>query len=295
MEESIYEINLNHLTAAECFQYPDTFGEYKNAALHLLDIKDLYEFEQDIINEFKDDEEVQINIAKGMQGMEAITASVPDTYFYKGRREKREANEASQRVWFNLWKDYTITPDDPFYDLFFVYNLRQADIMELDNLLRYFLDDASDGDRTNFIRFLKLALRKHAKKLLQPEQTETIEEWIAATEKKGALTGIEEQKAKVRIKRERDDKVTILNQEQTALLIHCLRQTKIILKDEFLNNKEAGMAFSILTGYSTDTIRQNLSKSEIAKTANAFKNIDAVEKALKDTLKYIEREVKPEN
>jgi hypothetical protein len=85
----------------------------------------------------------------------------------------------------------------------------------------------------------------------------------------------------------------LLNQEQTALLIYCLRKTKVILIDEFLNNKEAGVAFSILTGYSADTIRQNLSKTELHKTATA-KNVEMVEKALKEVLKYIEKQVKPE-
>src|ERR1019366_6593488 len=146
-------------------------------------------------------------------------------------------------------------------------------------ILNYSFENYNSDNKTDFIRFLKLTLRKHGNRLLLPEQMETINEWIAEKEKEVALSGTVEPKTKVRIKRERDDKVTLLNQEQTALLIHCLRKTKVILIDEFLNNKEAGVAFSILTGYSADTLRQNLNKSETANIAT-FKNVEVVEKAL---------------
>ncbi len=107
------------------------------------------------------------------------------------------------------------------------------------------------------------------------------------------ISGTEKIKTKGKIKRERDDKATRLNQEQTALLIYCLRKTQVILKDEYLNNKEAGQAFSILTGYSADTLRQNLNKSEMARIAS-IKNVEAVAKVMKELQKFIEEEVKPE-
>ena len=58
--------------------------------------------------------------------------------------------------------------------------------------------------------------------------------------------------------------MTKLTQEQTALLIEYLRQGRIILKDEYLNDKQAGMAFNILTGYSPDSLRMKLSPKEIS-------------------------------
>lgn len=77
------------------------------------------------------------------------------------------------------------------------------------------------------------------------------------------------------------------------MLIYCLRETKVIFADEYLNNKEAGQAFSILTGYSVDTIRQNLNKTELAKAATV-KNVEVVEKALKELLRFIDHEIKTE-
>jgi len=291
MAERNYSINLNHLTTGEYLGFPNHFKEYGHAVLLMFKIKDDFIFEDRLIATIKDDPEVQHLIAGGMQPMEAIKTSFPDRFICMGTRKKK-ADDEYATAWFDLWADYEITPTDTLYDLFFTYKLRQTDLLELDNLLNYSVQNYSDNN-TGFIRFLRLTLRKHGKKLLQPEQTETINEWIAEQEKETTLYGTADTKTKGKPKRERDDKITCLNQEQTALLIYCLRETKIILKDEFLNNKEAGRAFSMLTGYSADTIRQNLNKSEVARLAT-IKNIDTVTKALNDLLKFIEDKVKPE-
>ena len=293
MEKRSYGINLNHLTAGEYLQFSASFKEYSEAVLFMLKIKDDFLYEDYLIEEYRNEPEVENLIGDGRQAMDAIKNAFPDRFISAGSRRKKEGEEFKP-AWFDLWKeDYIITPEHPSYNLFFTYKLRQTDILELDNVLNYFFENNNSDNKEDFIRFLKLTLRKHGKRLLQPEQIETVNEWIAEKEKEATLSGAENTKIKSKIKRERDDKVTLLNQEQTALLIYCLRKTKVILIDEFLNNKEAGVAFSILTGYSADTIRQNLSKTELHNTATA-KNVEMVEKALKEVLKYIEKQVKPE-
>jgi hypothetical protein len=88
---------------------------------------------------------------------------------------------------------------------------------------------------------------------------------------------------KGRIQRSSGDNLTKLNQEQTALLIDYLKEGRLILKDEYLNSKKAGMAFSILTGYSPDALRIKLGKKEISKikTKENLKELDNVLTALK--------------
>jgi hypothetical protein len=293
MEESRYQINLNRLTCFEQLSYPDTFAAYRKAVIFLLQIKNMYIFEDELIEEYGDDDVLLSQTADGKPGIEAILAAFPDTLVSVGSRRKVTGEEPFMRAFLDLGEDYDIIPQDLLYDLFFTYKLRQTDIMELDNALDYFLENYHTGSTADFIRFIKLTLRKHGKKLLQPEHIETIEEWMAETEKGVPLSGTTEARTKGKPKRQRDDKITLLNQEQTALLIYCLRETKVIFPDEFLNNKEAGQAFSILTGYSADTIRQNLNKSELSKVAT-LKNVEVVEKALREVLSYIERDIKPE-
>jgi hypothetical protein len=293
MEESRYQINLNRLTCFEQLSYPDTFAAYRKAVIFLLQIKNMYIFEDELIEEYGDDDVLLSQTAGGKPGIEAILAAFPDTLVSVGSRRKVTGEEPFMRAFLDLGEDYDIIPQDLLYDLFFTYKLRQTDIMELDNALDYFLENYHTGSTADFIRFIKLTLRKHGKKLLQPEHIETIEEWMAETEKGVPLSGTTEARTKGKPKRQRDDKITLLNQEQTALLIYCLRETKVIFPDEFLNNKEAGQAFSILTGYSADTIRQNLNKSELSKVAT-LKNVEVVEKALREVLSYIERDIKPE-
>ena len=77
----------------------------------------------------------------------------------------------------------------------------------------------------------------------------------------------------------------------TDVLEH-VDEDELSLKNLNLRLKRGGQAFSILTGYSADTIRQNLSKSELARIATV-KNVDVVAKALKDIQKFIEEEVDP--
>ncbi len=275
MKYEEYHINLNHLTAGERFGYPDTFTEYSKAVVSMLSIKNHFLFEDDLMEEYKDDDAVQSHINNGEKGMVAVAAAFPDRFIYAGKRPKKKGAKEFTPAFFDLWMDYEITVDHFHYDLFFTYQLRQTDLLKIDDLLNSFLENYSGDNKTDFIRFLKLTLRKHSKKLLQPEQTETINEWIAEKEKEASLSGMPEMKIKGKIKREREDNVTKLNQEQTALLIHFLQAGKIILKDEYLNNKEAGQAFSILTGYSADSLRQNLSKMELQRISTK-KNVDII-------------------
>lgn len=291
MKDKEYSIDLNHLTAGERFGYPDTFKEYGKAVVSLLSLKDDFLFEDDLIKKYKDDPSVQSHLENGEQGMKAIIGAFPDRFIGAGKRAKKKGERVFTQAWFDIWKDYEIIPGDFQYDLFFTYRLRQTDLLEVDDLLNYFLENYYNDNKTDFIRFLKLTLRKHSKKLLQTEQTETINEWIVEKEKETTLSGTPDAKIKGKVKRSRDDNVTKLNQEQTTLLIHYLKAGKIILKEEYLNDKEAGQAFSILTGYSADSLRQNLSEAEI-KRISIKKNIDAVANALTSIQLLIPKEIK---
>lgn len=92
---------------------------------------------------------------------------------------------------------------------------------------------------------------------------------------KEKLNGTSEKQAKKgKIKREAQDKKTCLSQEQTVLLIHYLREEKVLLKDEYLNDKDAGIAFEILTGYSQNTLRLNLGKPLLYQNKINLKEID---------------------
>lgn len=98
-------------------------------------------------------------------------------------------------------------------------------------------------------------------------------------------------KTKGRPRREPDDNFTLLNQEQTALLITYLQEAKIIFKGSYLTNKQAGEAFSVLTGYSADTLRQTLSKTELERVRNK-KNLTVVHSAFTRAIAVIENELR---
>jgi hypothetical protein len=152
------------------------------------------------------------------------------------------------------------------------------------------VDDAGDAEnffteeeRQKFLAHAGSFLNQHKKMLYLHTEPEKAE--------KAELSGTIKTKGKH--KRELGDRLTKLNQEQTALLIYCLQKGKLILKDEDLNNKEAGQAFSILTGFSADTLRQNLGKTEL-KRITTKKNIDAVHAVLTSLTILIDKEIKPD-
>lgn len=134
--------------------------------------------------------------------------------------------------------------------------------------LQFDLKVENAGDRENFFtseeqqNFLKQAenILKNHKRILylltEPEENREELQLVTVTKTKG------------KHKREAKDELTDLTQEQTALFIDYLQRAKIILKGTNLSNKEAGQVFSILTGYSSDTLRQNLSKAELGRIAN---------------------------
>lgn len=294
-EDRTYEINLNRLTMDERFRYPQSFEEYKQAVIDMLWIKDIFFFEDDILREKAEDNTIKGFLEGKPLTMEFLNKHHPQKWVETGSYRKRNKEDDYVKTWYDLSEYFYLTPDLPNYDVFFCYQLRNTELLEIDDFLNYTLNKYYESDITKFSRFIQLALRRCAPKILEPQYVQTVNEWIAKAEKQpdlseAALKGI---KTKGIIKRERDDNLTRLNQEQTALLIYCLQNTKIILKDEFLNNKEAGQAFSVLTGYSAETLRQNLKKSEMARIAT-LKNIDAVSTALKDIQKFIRDEIKPE-
>lgn len=295
-EDRTYEINLNYLTMDERFRYPQSFEEYKQAVIDMLFIKHRFFFEDDILREMAEDNTIKGFLEGKPLTMEFLNKHHPQKWVETGSYRKRNKEDKDYiKTWYDLYEYLYLTPDLPNYDIFFCYQLRHTDLLEIDDFLNYTLDKYYESDTTKFSRFIQLALRKYAPKILEPQYVQTVNEWVAKAEKQpdiseATLKGI---KTKGIIKRERDDNLTRLNQEQTALLIYCLREMKVILKGEFLNNKNAGQAFSILTGYSAETLRQNLKKSEMARIVT-LKNIDAVSGALKDIQKFIRDEMKPD-
>ncbi|MBA3665091.1 MAG: hypothetical protein H0W61_12895 [Bacteroidetes bacterium] len=292
MKNIDFNINLNHLSTWEIIRYPETYEEYRKAVVAMLSLKDEVVFEEEIKEEYQDDFLVKSFVKQGKPLLEAIFETTPEKFVSAGRRPKKTGDKKLFQAWFDIGRSGRIIMRDDFlYDLFFVYNIRHVDILKIDSLLDFFLEGDYDSNIREFTRFLKLALRKHGKKLMQADQVETVNEWISEKEKEQSLSGMEAAKTKGKVKRERDDSVTKLNQEQTALLIHFLQAGKIILKDENLNNKDAGHAFSILTGYSADSLRQNLSKTELQRISTP-KNISIIANAFTNLQLLINKEIK---
>lgn len=135
--------------------------------------------------------------------------------------------------------------------------------------------------------FVQLSLNYlyHSRNRLWAQREPEFETSLAGTGETSAKT-----KTKGIPKRQAGDNLTRLNQEQSVLLFHYLRKWDLILKDEYLNNTQAGEAVSILTGYSANALRQNFSKNELERIGNK-ENLLVVEKAVTNLMRLIKGDV----
>lgn len=284
MRTDDFKLILNHITSEQHIvnaAAPKKFEEYKQMAFMFLNHKGKHLFEEDILKNYRE----------GMT-LEKLFDQQTERFVQGANQKKAEKN---QKTWYDLEAYEEIERKDDFFDYFFACKISHVGLLEIDSFLAFHLDYNFNNNTKEYFRFLNIIIRQYQEKIFNSDVVETAKEWIKLNEASSDLSGTEiATKTKGKVKRQRDDKVTQLNQEQTALLIYCLRKTKIILKDEDLNNKEAGQAFSILTGYSAETIRQNLNLSEQMRIATP-KNIEIVSRAIKDIQKFIENEIKLEN
>lgn len=289
-KQAAYPIILNHLTSKEYTYHKDTFDGYKQLVVAMLQVKGQFLYGEDLLMEASNDSSL-----KGKKiSMELLQQTFPDRFVSIGMRRNNK-EEAFRMAWLDLWAGIEITPEFALYDIMFCYNLRNLDLNEIDNFLRYTLELYFDRNMAEFKRFTQITLRKYGESLLKHKTIDTINEWIEVKEKQlfnsEESEGSPKSKSKGIIKRESGDNLTKLNQEQTALLIHFLQNGKIILRDEYLTNKQAGQAFNTLTGYSADTLRQNLSKIELERIANK-KNLTDLDNALTFIKVLIEKDLK---
>lgn len=275
------ELNLNRITLTEEFNFPNTYNDYRQVLVGLLQIKELYLFEAELLKEYKTDD------------IEKILETHPHI-IRTGAQRKNKDGTFSQK-YLNLSPAYFVQRKDPFYDLFFASKLRQLDLLEIDMFLEYHLLNYYDNNLQEFSRFLRICIRKHQTTLLTPEIIQTVNDWVETKEKEqqeqlqGTDNKILVKTKKGKVKREAQDKLTCLSQEQTVLLMYYLQQERVLLKDEYLTDMDAGKAFEILTGYSQHTLRQNLSKFNLYQSKINLKEIDhlltrlkiAIDKALK--------------
>jgi hypothetical protein len=272
-ENEDFELNLNHLTVAE-HSMEENFDEYKGRVALWMVHKELHLFAEDIL----------IKYPEGVT-LEEIFNENPDQYVPGMGKEK---NGRGEQVWYDILERYIIEPSDIFFDYFFICKMRHVDLLDIDNYLAYQLEKSFDNDLAKFHRFILLIVRKH-KKLLTQEQSETVNEWVNTTKSEQATVG--EQRLKTFLsntKRTIDDKKTVLNLQQTVLLVRLLQEGRMLLDDTHFNKTQAGQALNILSGYSADSLRMELGNT---KTKADKKDLEKLHASITKLLSLINRKI----
>jgi hypothetical protein len=204
---------------------------------------------------------------------------------HKGVRIMKQQLENEFEKFIEQLNEVTPT-SEPYYNDFFVFRLFLLDLQEFDSFLDFHLENHYQCNVKAFCRFLVISLRKY-EKLLSEHQRLTVQEWIDdKLNPKQELLNTFRQK----FPRKPGDGYTDLNVDKIAIFIHYLRIGRFILKEEYLNNKDAGEAFSILTGYSNVHLRQKLGEAEI-KQLLTRKNLDELHNLILRLLKYIKEDL----
>jgi hypothetical protein len=269
-----YELVLNHISYGEqVLRNEKDYEDYRQLAYLFLNHKGKHLFEEDILSHFSEN-----------MTLEKIFAQSPRQYIQGMNQPNPKKDGKREKTWYDTFDTEFIEPEDDFFDYFFACKLRQVDLLQVDDFLNYHLEKKFGSDTDKFVRFLLIVLRKH-KDLLKQDVLDTVSEWSSSLSK--TTPSAEQASVKGRMKRTADDGITFLNLEQTALLVHFMQEARMLLKDEYLNNKQAGQAMSMLTGYSSDTLRL-----EIGSPKKNRKNLTDLYNALIKLSHLIERQIK---
>jgi hypothetical protein len=206
--------------------------------------------------------EDQIELSKYLQGVFNIYLSEEEST----KERLKWMNDESERLKRKFGKNFTAFRfGGLFYFLHFDIVLVEKGLYTPEEYENTKEQNLSKDEKSAFLSQALVVVQLHLDDLYlqsEPETSIKIE------------TVNEEKPKKGKIKREANDKRTILSQEQTVLLMFYLQQEKAILKDEYLNDKEAGQAFEMLTGYSQHTLRQNLGKYYQIQNRENLKELD---------------------
>ena len=251
-----FEVDLNYISSSEYMSKASDYDhqlEYVNIVISMLSQEGIFLFEEDIMNRFNN-----LSFSEILEQNEN---------FVQGHNRRNPAKQGKLcPTYYDTWMSLLITPEKTSYPFFFAHLLKHTDLLQIDQCLAYQLEKYHSNDFSAFSRLLALMLRKFEGVVIPEKAVATIQEWIdvkAAQQKKGedesgdsSLSG----KKRGRINRRAEDNITTLNREQTILLIQYLKQVGVFLKDEYLTDLDAGKAFELLTGYSQNTLRQDLGK-----------------------------------
>src|ERR1019366_5364892 len=116
MEEKNYSINLQDLSSFEDICFPDSFEEYSHAVEFLLRRKNIFLLEDDILEAFKENPDVQREMERGNKGMGAVRIFFPKRFVRETIHPKKGGEEHEGVYgWLDLWSDYIITQQEELY------------------------------------------------------------------------------------------------------------------------------------------------------------------------------------
>jgi hypothetical protein len=248
-----FDLRLDRLWIGQQYLDPDNLQGYRELFVRFLDLSKLFIYSPELILRFGTDDFDKVFV----RNHNIIRIGEPEL----------QADGTYLQKYVDLGAPHTITRDDLFYDHFLCIKLSQIDLIKADICLEYHLLRNFGNDFVGFARFLRQCIRLHKDILLRAVAIPFVEDWISMKEKQlqqqhNTLQLVHSEDPfrlpKGRPRRTANDKLTCLSQQQTGLLLHLLQQQRVVLRDEYLSDQDAGRAMELLTGFSQHTLRQCL-------------------------------------
>ena len=198
--------------------------------------------------------------------------------------------------------ELTIDSDREDFEYFFAWQLALTDYFKIESFLQEQFEHTFLGEVEIFKKFIKILFRTYKYILTDSDNKEIVFEYIDnLKEIEKVIIDIEKTedienegtiiidlpkfpRAKFRTK---NDDLTCLTRYRTALLVDTLRQVKVFLSEDFQPNIHVAKAIQVLTGYSHNKLRTDLTavheKEDLIATQEILqKAIDLITKQLKN-------------
>jgi len=242
-----YDLSISNLTRAIMLLPANVRERYLELLLSFVESKGLTLTKERILREFQE------------HSMDYVREVNPNRFFQAPK---------SEGMWVDTSINYVVKQQEPFHNLFFAVFLGQLDLLSVDDFLDYHFKAYYKSNIILFEKYLRLTVRQYQPDIISFVHSITVKEWIDEQ-----LVQSEKDSVKLKVKRTSKDNLTELNQEQTALLFHYMRNSGFILDDVVLNDSELSEAIAMLTGYSAKMMRVALGGDQLKKIMSR-KNLD---------------------
>lgn len=229
------------------------------------------------------------------------------TYSTLSEDEKRTVDESAKKLgeekwsrWgydaYSLWDNCPLSyeKDEEDFEFFFSWQLRLTDLLKIRAFLQWHIKNTFKSNLMEFKDFIEILYIKYDKILICEKNKKVVFSVLEKIEEK-IKEPLSQDNNTITIglpnfprtnSRRKNDELTYLSRERTALLIDILREVNVFLKEDFQSNVNVAKAIQVLTGYTHNKLRTDLT------AIPANEDLVATKEILQKSINLIDNQLK---